>query len=256
MHASVSESRLAMKAGVCALMSICAITAAPEPKAIEIAREMMQAMGGEAAWKQAQYVRFDFVVTIRGQVSISRADLWDKQTGRYRLEDRSASGAPAVMLFNTRDGQGAAYVDGKKLEGAAAAAALHGAGRTSRTDVDWLALPWRWLDPGVHLVYLGEKSLNKETFDLVEVTVDQPGAEAMRYNAYVSRRTHLMEHSTLGAETSLWDWQYTTTGGIQLAIDHIDAEKGASISMGNVKVLDKIDEAFLTDPARKLSQLR
>jgi len=25
--------------------------------------------------------------------------------------------------------------------------------------------------------------------------------------------------------------------------------------MGNVRVLDKIDDAFLTDPARKLSQL-
>jgi len=26
--------------------------------------------------------------------------------------------------------------------------------------------------------------------------------------------------------------------------------------MGNVRVLDKIDDAFLTDPARKLSQLK
>jgi hypothetical protein len=47
--------------------------AATEPKAVEIARAMMQAMGGEAAWKQARYVRFDFIVKIHGQARIARA---------------------------------------------------------------------------------------------------------------------------------------------------------------------------------------
>ena len=233
------------------------LTAAPEPPAVEIARAMMQAMGGEAAWKQARYVRFDFTVKIRGQVKIARAHLWDKQTGRYRLEDKSAIGQFAVVLFNTRDQQGTAYVNGKKLEGPAAAAALKGAYRAYRTDIDWLALPWNWLAPGVHLKYVGEKSLKGQAFDVVEVTVDQPaGAEGMRYNAYVSRRSHLMEHWSVGADTSLWDWQYTTAGGIQLASDHTNSEKGASISMGNVKVLDKVDDAFLTDPAHRLAMLK
>jgi len=51
---------------------------------------MMQAMGGEAAWKQARYVCFDFVVKAHGLPTITRAHLWDKQTGRYRFEDKSA----------------------------------------------------------------------------------------------------------------------------------------------------------------------
>jgi hypothetical protein len=247
-----------MKAGICVSMALAAaMTAAPEPQAVEIARAIMQAMGGEAAWKQAHYVRFDFVVKIHGQESIARAHLWDKQTGRYRLEDKSANGLPGIVLFNVRDQQGTAYVNGKKLEGPAAVAALKGAYRAYRTDIDWLALPWNWLDPGVHLQYIGEKSLKGRAFDVVEVTVDQPGdAEAMRYNAYVSRQSHLMEHSSLGADTSLWDWQYTTAGGIKLAGDHTNTGKDASISMGNVKVLDKVDEAFLTDPARRLATLK
>lgn len=247
-------------------MALCAAimtpsTAAPEPtlepKAVEIARGMMQAMGGEAAWKQAHYVRFDFIVKIRGQASIARAHLWDKPTGRYRLEDKSANESPAVVLFNIRDQRGTAYVSGKKLEGPAAAAALKGAYRTYRTDMDWLALPWNWLAPGVHLKYVGEKSLKDRPFDVVEVMVDQPaGAEPMRYQTYVSRQTHLLEHWSVGAGASLWDWQYTTAGGIQLASDHINTEKHASISMGNVKVLDNVDDAFLTDPARRLAMLK
>lgn len=233
------------------------LPAAPQPKAVQIALEMMRAMGGQAAWKQAHYLRFDFVVKIRGQESIARAHLWDKQTGRYRLEDRSANGMPGIVLFNVRDQQGAAYVNGKKLEGAAAAAAVKGACRAYRTDIDWLALPWNWLEPGVHLKYVGEKSLKGQAFDVVEVTVDQPGeAEAMLYNAYVSRQSHLMEHCSVGADTGLWDWRYATVGGIQLASDHTNTEKGASISMGNVKVLDKVDDAFLTDPVRRLAALK
>jgi hypothetical protein len=236
---------------------VAAMTAAPEPRPVEIARAMMQAMGGEAAWKQARYVRFDFTLKIRGQVRISRAYLWDKQTGRDRLEDKSAEGKFAVVLFNTRDQHGTAYVNGKKLEGPEAAGDVKGANRIFRTDLDWLALPWNWLAPGVHLKYVGEKSLHGQAFDVVEVTVEQPAAPAgVRYNAYVSRLSHLMEHCSGGADTSLWDWQYITVGGIQLAGDHTNAERHASISMGNVQVLDKVDDAFFTDPARRLATLK
>jgi hypothetical protein len=231
--------------------------AAPEPKAVQIARAMMQAMGGEAAWKQAHYIRFDFIVSIHGQPRMERAHLWDKQTGRYRLEDKAANEMPGVVLFNIRDRTGTAYVSGKKLEGTAAANALKGAYRVSRLDLDWLALPWNWLSPGVHLKYVGEQSLKGQAYDVVEVTIDEPaGAEAMHYKTYVSRQSHLLEHWSLGAETSLWDWKYTTTGGIQLASNHTNAAKQASISMGIVKVLDNVDDTYLTNPARKLATLK
>jgi hypothetical protein len=239
------------------IVMLTVITAAPEPQPVEIARSMMQAMGGEAAWKQARYVHFDFTFKLRGQIRVARAYLWDKQTGRARLEDKSAEGKFAVVLFNTRDQAGAAYMTGKKLEGPDAAADLKGAARTLRLDSDWLALPWYWLSPGFHLKYVGEKSLNGQVFDVVEVAVDpRAGAQATRYNAYVSRKSHLMEYCSVGAEASLWDWKYKTAGGIQLAGEHNNPDKKASISMGNVKVLDKVDDAFFTDPARSLAALQ
>ena len=254
------STRIRVGAALSAILVAAAIrglTAAPEPQAVAIARGMMQAMGGEAAWKHARYVRFDFVLKLRGQAKFVRAHLWDKQTGRYRLEDRSAMEKSAVMLFNIRDQKGTAYLNGKKLEGAEAASALKGAYRAYRTDVDWLALPWNWLAPGVHLKYVGEKNLKGQAFDLVDVTGDQPaGGQATRYNSYVSRRSHLLEYCSVDAFPSLWDWQYTTAGGIQLARDHTNADKQSSISMGNVQVLDQVDDVFLTDPARKLAMLK
>lgn len=248
---------------VTALMAIFAglgrcAPAAPAPKAVEIAQSMMRAMGGEAAWKQAHYIRFDFIVKIRGEDKIVRSHLWDKQTGRYRLEDKDANGERGVVLFNIGSREGAAYVHGNKLEAAAASSALNAAYHAYRTDIDWLALPWRWLDPGVHVNYVGRQTSGGRAFDVVEVTVAQAGgAGANRYKAYVSPRSHLMEKwEVVGGDKSLWTWQYTTAAGIKLASDHTNKGKAASISMGKVQVLDRVDDAFLTDPAHWLEKLK
>ncbi|HXM44079.1 MAG TPA: hypothetical protein VN924_22780 [Bryobacteraceae bacterium] len=255
-------NRIEMKGRICLWIALPAIVttmtmAAPEDRTVEIAKDMMRAMGGEAAWKQARYVRFDFTFQFRGRVITARAYLWDKQTGRARLEDKSAEGKFSVVLFNSRDPKGAAYMTGKKLEGQDAAADLKGAARTLSLDSDWLALPWNLLSPGFHLKYAGEKSLNGQVFDVVEVAVDsRAGGPAMRYSAYVSRQSHLMEYCSVGTEASLWDWKYTTAGGVQLAGEHHNPDKKAAISMGNVKVLDKVDDAFFTDPARGLTALQ
>lgn len=253
-----------MRRTVVALLALsavmCAVRAAEPPasKAVEIAKRMMQAMGGEAAWQQAHFVRFDFIVKIRGEESITRSHLWDKRTGRYRLEDKAGNGDPGVVLFNVTNHQGVAYVSGRKLEGSAAAAALQGSYRTYSTDIEWLALPWMWLDPNVSLKYVGQKTIGGQLFDLVEVTVQRAAGAAGRYNAYVSTKSHLLEKcEVLGAPAkSLWDWQYVTTGGVKLASDHTDNEQNASISMGRVEVLDKVDDAYFADAAHWLAKLK
>jgi hypothetical protein len=233
------------------------IAAAPEPRAAGIARETMQAMGGEAGWKRARYVRFDFMVSTHGQVRIAQSHLWDRQTGRYRLEDKSVKESTGVVLFNVRDRQGTAYLKGKKLEGTEAAAAVKGGYRTYRGDIDWLAMPFLWLTPEYHLKYEGEKSVKGEACDVLDVTVDEPaGAPPVHYKTYVSKKSHLIAYWSVGVEPALWEWRYATVDGIKLANDHINDERQAGVSMGNVKLLDKVDEAFLTDPGHKLEQLK
>src|SRR5258708_9158119 len=87
---------------------------------------MMQAMGGEDAWQKAHFVRFDFRVIDGNKVQAERSHLWNKQTGQYRLEDKSKEGQRRVVLFNLATQQGTVYVDGKKVEGAAAIKGLKG----------------------------------------------------------------------------------------------------------------------------------
>ena len=87
--------------------------------AVEVATAMHRAMGGMDAWNAAHFVRFDFKVSIGGESKADRSHLWDKQTGRYRLDQKNR-----VVLMNLANKQGTVYVDGKKLEGPDAAKAI------------------------------------------------------------------------------------------------------------------------------------
>ncbi len=249
-----------MKIAACALLACStALGAMPDRKAEEIGRTMMQAMGGEEAWKRAHFVRFDFVVIIHGSEMVKRSHLWDKFNGRCRFEDKAGGGQPAVVLFsNFEQRQGSVYVAGKPLEGAAAAKALNGSYDNFLYDIYWLAMPWKWFDPGVRLKYMGKKKYNGQTFDVVELTFDHVGpTPGDRYEAYVSPTSHLMEHWEYvlqSGQKGSWDWLYTTTQGIKLAGNHVNPE-GASIGMGTVQILDKVDDAILTDPGHSLAQL-
>jgi hypothetical protein len=59
------------------------------------------------------------------------------------------------------------------------------------------------------------------------------------------------EYTLQSGQKGSWDWEYATTGGIKLAKNHTSAD-GKSISMGEVEVRDRAEDAFFTDPAKAL----
>jgi len=224
--------------------------AARDPKAVEIAQAMQQAMGGQDAWNAARFVRFDFKVTIGGETKADRSHLWDKQTGRYRLDQKNR-----VVLMNMASKQGTVYVDGKKLEGPAATKAIEEAYGAYINDFYWLAMPWKWLDEGVNLKYLGKKPHGGENCDVVELTFGKVGlTPGDRYQAFVSPKSHLMTHweYTLQSGTKgSWDWQYGDYAGVKLASNHT-SPPDKSINMGVVRLSKDVDDSFFTDPLRRL----
>jgi hypothetical protein len=241
-----------------ALIPVVHIPAQPaDKKAREIAETMMQAMGGQDAWHRAHYVRFDFIVDIPSRKAKSqRSHLWDKKTGRYRLESTDKENRSIVTLFNAGTKEGEVYANGTKLEGSAKEAALKSAYGAFINDMYWLAMPWKWSDQGVNLKYLGQKTLRGKPFDVVQLTFGNVGlTPGDRYEAYVSPETHLMEHWIYvlqSGQKGAWDWQYTTSRGIKLASNHTDGA-GGSINMGTVEVSDKVDEGLFTDPMPRLT---
>lgn len=235
-----------------------------DPKAEDVARTMMQALGGEDAWKAAHFVRFDFKVKAGGKMEEANAHLWDRKDGRYRLERMPKDGKREVVLFRIGDYErhksGTAYVNGKKLEGQAAKKSLEDAYASYINDMWWLAMPWKWFDPGVNLRYQGAKPCGKDTCDEVELTFDHVGlTPGDTYHAFVSQKSHLMTHWDYilpSGEKGAWDWQYGEDHGVKLAKNHPSADHKMSIDMGEVRVLDSVDDAFFSDPAKMLAGLK
>ncbi len=262
MNRSVSLVRAAALAALVLFTFAGALRAADtrDPKAEEVARAMMQAMGGEQAWKSAHFVRYDFKVTRDGKPLTERSHLWDKWSGRYRLEMKTKEGKNQVLLYtDVNQKQGSAYLDGKKLEGDEAAKALENGYKAFINDMYWLAMPWKWMDSGVNLKYVGPKKCGKETYDVVELTFGNVGVTpGDKYEAYVSRDSHMMmhwEYTLQSKDKGAWDWRYADAKGVKLASDHTNDQK-MSINMGDVRVLDLVDSAFFADPNHALAQMK
>ena len=242
-----------------AMASPLSAAPAPEGRAGQIAQAMMNAMGGHNAWNQTHFVRYDFTVKKNGKTMTSRSHLWDKWGGRYRVEFSPSAGHHEVVLFNTNTKQGTAWLDGKKLSGAANEKALKDAYGMFINDMYWLSMPWKWLDPGVHLRYMGKKPYQGKQYDVVELTFGHVGlTPGDRYDAYVSPDSHLMTHWQFrlqSGNTGAWDWQYGDYNGVKLAKTHTNAQ-GMEISMGDVHTMKQVDDAFFTDPAHMLAQMK
>lgn len=265
------RTRTARGTTILALLALTVAVARPaasapsrDAKAEEVARAMQKAMGGEDAWRAAHFVRFDFKVKVGARLEENNAHLWDRKDGRYRLERTVKGGKREVILFSIgdyeRDKSGSAYLDGKKLEGEAAKKSLEDAYASYINDMWWLAMPWKWFDAGVNLKYLGAKPCAHMTCDVVELTFDRVGlTPGDRYHAFVSRKSHLMTHWDYVLEShekGSWDWQYGDYKGVKLASNHPSSDGKMSINMGNVRVLEAVDDAYFSDPARALSMLK
>jgi hypothetical protein len=204
--------------------------AGSDPRAIAIADEVMQAMGGRAAWDKARVLCWNFF----GR----RSHVWDKQSGDYRLEE-----GEKLVLMNLETGQGRAFEKGVELvEPAAREAALKRAHSIWINDSYWLVMPYKLKDSGLTLKYAGEGELaDGRKADRLELTFAGVGdTPDNRYLVFVGRDTHLVERwqyfqKAGDAEAKMdtpwenWEWH----GGIRLA-----SGRGEKRELGGLQVLD------------------
>src|SRR6516165_2915219 len=235
-----------------------------DPKAVEVARTMMHAMGGEDAWNAAHFVRFDFRFKVDSKLLRDNAHLWDRKDGRYRFETTTKDGKRQVVLFRIgdyeRDKAGKAYLDGKQLEDDAACKAVDDAYGSYINDSWWLCMPWKWLSTGVNLKYLDPQKHGGETADVIELTFGHVGlTPGDMYHAFVSQNSHLMdywEYTLQDKRKGAWAWQYGDYKGVKLASNHVSSDHKATINMGDVRILDAVQDAFFTDPSQSLAGLK
>ena len=159
-----------------------------DPEAQRIAEAVLEAMGGREAWEATRYLGWTFFG--------GRRHVWDRWTGNLRIEvPASERGPETLILMNLNSRRGRAWRAGRELQGEELAEALEAGWRMWVNDSYWMFMPYKLLDPGVHLRYVGEGRLpDDRTADVLELTFDQVGVTPQnRYLVYVARDSGLVE---------------------------------------------------------------
>jgi hypothetical protein len=226
---------------------------ASNPKAIELAGKVMEALGGENAWNNTRYLRFTFAVDREGKTVVSRDHTWDKWTGRYRLEGTDKEGKKYVVLMNINSKEGTGRKDGNPVEGDALKRLLEDAYGAWVNDTYWLIMPYKMMDPGVVLAYEGEAKEKDATWDKVRLSFDNVGLTPKdKYWAYVNRKTGLVDRwdFVLKGENkppSTFTWEgWKRYGSVMLAPERKSPKDGTRIYFPVLEVPASIPEQAFT----------
>ena len=215
-----------------------------DAQAIEVADQVMQALGGRAAWDAARHIRWRFF----GR----RLHIWDKYTGNIRIEgEERDSGEPYVILMNLLTKQGRAWLSGKEVLAPEDLSAMLDRGEAVWiNDSYWMFMPYKLKDSGVTLRYVGKEALDDGRHaDVLELTFRDVGrTPENKYHVYVSRDRRLVEQWAFFDKSTdpeprfmnLWgNWQ--RYGSILLSDSRGDS------GHSDIAVYDSLPESAYTD---------
>ena len=186
--------------------------AGSDPRAIEIADEVMKRMGGRQAWDSSECIAW----TIFG-----RSHVWNRHSGDYRMETDTS-----VVIMNLESGEGRSWGRGVRLEGEAHEVAIRQAHSVWINDSYWLVMPYKLKDSGVTLRYGGEAATEDgRVADVLELTFADVGETPdNKYEVYVDRESGLVSQWAFYRDADdaeprfVLPWSdWSSYGGIQLS---------------------------------------
>ncbi|MEX0878850.1 MAG: hypothetical protein WEB59_05110 [Thermoanaerobaculia bacterium] len=228
-----------------------------DAKADAVGRELIAAMGGESAWEKARQFQFDFVVVKEGKEVARFAHAWDRYTGDYRLTGIDKTGAPYAVYFNVNTKEGKVFVNNVPAPPEENAKRVESAYGRFINDTYWLLAPWKIFDPGVRLVYDGEKPCpGGGVCDVLKLSFENVGMTPKDvYWLWITRdgRRMLQWQYVLGGAaepptTAAWkDWQ--RMGGLMLSLDKPMSGEPFVIRFDKVAVSPNRDDSLFVPPA-------
>ncbi len=157
--------------------------AGSDDRAIAIADEVMQALGGRAAWDNTRFITWRFF----GR----RQHIWDKQSGDLRYTFRNL-----LVLMNLNTGKGRAWIAGREITDPDSLRSILQKTKSAWiNDSYWMFMPYKLKDSGVTLRYLGQDTTaSGEPADILELTFAEVGdTPENKYHVYVGLKDRLVK---------------------------------------------------------------
>lgn len=155
-----------------------------DQKAIDIADEVMEAMGGRKSWDETRYLVWNFF----GR----RKLFWDKHTGKVRIESLPDS---TIYLVNVFDNSGKVKRGDQIMENPDSLTLYSKKGKSIWiNDAYWLVMPFKLKDSGVTLKYIGVDTTQAGAkADVLQLTFEGVGdTPDNKYHVYVDQETKLV----------------------------------------------------------------
>ncbi len=172
-----------------------AVEADSDPKAVKLAEKVLESLGGKQRWDALRGLRWSFGSSVGDTVRSTRVHAWDKYTGQHRVEGVTRTGQKFVFIHTLGDStQGKAWYDGVAVEPDSARKLAARANAMWVNDAYWFLMPYKMLDPGVHLHDAGEVSEDGTKYEKIAMTFGAVGlTPGDRYWVFVNAKTHRVE---------------------------------------------------------------
>ena len=205
-------------------------------KALEIADQVMEAMGGRSNWDNTRVVAWNFLGI--------RSLIWDKWSGDVRIDVPEKE---LTILLNIHTLEGKVKQAGNEFNEPDSLIKYIERGKAIWiNDSYWLVMPFKLKDSGVTLKYLGEE--NTETgamTDVLELTfADVGNTPNNRYKICIDKQSHLVcqweffRHYEDDSSVFVRPWEeYTRYGDILLS-----GNRG-NRHLTDIQVLDSVPES-------------
>lgn len=214
--------------------------AGSDAKAIEIADQVMENMGGRKNWDKTRYIAWNFFG--------NRKLIWDKWTGNVRIDNVNND---QTVLLNINTDKGRVFKYGQEQTSPDSTAKYVKSGKGAWiNDSYWLLMPFKLKDSGVTLKYLGEdKTQDGVEADVLQLTFKGVGnTPDNKYKVWVKKTNPMV-----------WQWAYypkfdaEKPGFIRPWTDYkqhgkilISGERGDR-DLTDIMVFDKLPESIFTD---------
>jgi hypothetical protein len=158
--------------------------AGSDAKAIALADEAMDAMGGRKNWDKTRYITWNFFG--------SRRLTWDKWTGDVRIDYLKND---QTTLLNVNTDKGRVMKNGQELTQPDSVAKYVKQGKSAWiNDSYWLVMPYKLKDSGVTLKYMGmDKTEEGADAEKIQLTFDSVGDTPQnKYYVWISPESHMV----------------------------------------------------------------
>ncbi|MDN5204422.1 hypothetical protein QQ008_23720 [Fulvivirgaceae bacterium BMA10] len=212
---------------------------ASDSKAIEIADEVMQAMGGRNNWDATRFIVWEF---------FGRRKLyWDKWTGNVRVESLTDD---FKVLLNVHEMTGKVFRDSSEITQPDSLAKYVQIGKNIWiNDSYWLVMPFKLKDSGVTLKYTREDTTQVGALsDVLTLTFEEVGVTPQnKYEVFVDKNSRLITQWSFFSNANddsarfVTPWaDYNKYGSIMLS-----GNRGRG-SLNGITVLDSMPESVFS----------